>query len=269
MMRILLPTDFSDNAHNAAVYAVQLFGLTGSIYTLLNTRFGAGYAGAIGYRPQPVSADEAEHGLARAATRLRDQCGPVQVHTKAMTDFLPDALRHFVQQHGADAVVMGRHGETGSALFGSNTVSVIGSCPVPVVVVPDHAAAAPPRTVLLAADHRELEPSSYALLRTLALKHRARVLVTHITVGADVVDPLWSQRQYQHALKDVEMDLLEGHGTDVVNGLSRMAHRKGADMIAMVHRDVGFFSRLFNPSTAKEMALDSELPLLVLQDRAS
>ncbi|MBK7382840.1 MAG: hypothetical protein IPI81_05820 [Flavobacteriales bacterium] len=37
MAHVLLPTDLSDNALNAAVYAVRLFGGEGNRFTVLNT----------------------------------------------------------------------------------------------------------------------------------------------------------------------------------------------------------------------------------------
>jgi len=123
--------------------------------------------------------------------------------------------------------------------------------------------------VLLAADHRPVEPQHFALLRALALKHGAQVLVTHIAMDAPTTERARLKKQYHAALKDIDLDLLEGYGHDVADGLVRTARSKKADMIAILHRQLGFFERLFNPSVAKELALESDLPLLVLQDRPS
>jgi hypothetical protein len=37
-------------------------------------------------------------------------------------------------------------------------------------------------------------------------------------------------------------------------------------MVAVVHRHIGAISRLFHPSTAKEIARHADRPLLVLED---
>lgn len=267
MLRILIPTDFSDNAQNAAAYAVQLFGQSDATYVLLHAQDDAGYAGAIGYSMGPELLKASQEGLALEAKRFAERTGALHVEHHLGFGFLTTVVKDFVKDHGADAVVMGKRGETGSALFGSNTTAVLGECPVPVVAVPDQVPGGPLRSVLLAADHRELEPDSFALLRILALQHQASVLVTHISVGPNMVEPVWTKGHYEKALKGVELAFIEGYGGDVIDGLVRTAHKKKADMIAIVHREIGFFSRLFNPSVAKDLALDTDLPLLVLQDR--
>jgi len=37
MAHVLIPTDYSTNALNAALYAVQLYGNEGNVFTILNT----------------------------------------------------------------------------------------------------------------------------------------------------------------------------------------------------------------------------------------
>jgi nucleotide-binding universal stress UspA family protein len=266
-MRILIPTDFSSNALHAAAYAVHLFGRTDVTYILLHAQYDAGYAGAMGYSMGPELFKASQEGLDLAAERFAKSTGATSVETGLAFGFLSTVVNDFVKERGADAVVMGKRGETASALFGSNTTAVLSDCPVPVVAVPDHARLRAMRRVLLAADHREVEAEPLSLLRNLALKHGAHVLVTHIAMDAPTTERARFKKQYQAALKDVDLDLLEGYGHDVVDGLVRTARSKKADVIAILHRQIGFFARLFNPSVAKELALESDLPLLVLQDR--
>lgn len=266
-MRILIPTDFSSNALHAATYAVQLFGKSDATYILLHALYDAGYAGAIGYSMGPELLKASQEGLDLTAKRFAESTGATSVETELAFGFLSSVVNDFVKERGADAVVMGKRGETGSALFGSNTTAVLSDCPVPVVAVPDHARQLAMHRVLLAADDREVEPEPLSLLRALALEHGAQVLVTHIAMDAPTVDPTKVKGHYQAALKDVDLDLLEGYGRDVADGLVRTARSKKADVIAILHRQLGFFGRLFNPSVAKELALESDLPILVLQDR--
>ena len=268
-MRILLPTDFSRNALHAGNYAVQLFGESEVTYILMHAQYDAGYAGAMGYSMGPELLKASQAGLDMGAKRFAESTGATSVETGLAFGFLSSVVNDFVKEHGADAVVMGKRGETGSALFGSNTTAVLSDCLVPVVAVPDHARIRRMHRVLLAADHRDVEPEHLSLLRALALKHGAQVLVTHIALDAPTPEGARLKKQYHAALKDVDLDLLEGYGHDVADGLVRTARSKKADVIAILHRQLGFFERLFNPSVAKELALESDLPLLVLQDRPS
>jgi len=266
-MRILIPTDFSSNALHAATYAVQLFGKRDVTYILLHAHYDAGYAGAVGYSMGPELLKASQEGLDLAAKRFAESTGATWVETVLAFGSLYTVVNEFVKDRGADAVVMGKRGETASALFGSNTTAVLGDCPVPVVAVPDHARLRAMRRVLLAADHSDVEPEHFALLRALALKHGAQVLVTHIAMDDPAPEPTGVKEQYRAALKDVDLEHLVGYGHDVADGLERTARSKKADMIAILHRHVGLFTRLFNPSVAKKLALESDLPLLVLMNR--
>ncbi|MBK9073810.1 MAG: universal stress protein [Flavobacteriales bacterium] len=143
MLRILIPTDFSSNALCAASYAVQLFGKREATYILMHAHYDAGYAGGMGYSMGPELLKASQEGLALAAKRFAESTGADHVEQEVLFGFLSTVVNDFVKEDGAAAVVMGKRGETGSALFGSNTTAVIHDCPVPVVAVPDQGAPAP------------------------------------------------------------------------------------------------------------------------------
>ena len=269
MLRILIPTDFSSNALCAASYVVQLFGKREATYILMHAHYDAGYAGGMGYSMGPELLKASQEGLALAAKRFAESTGADHVEQEVLFGFLSTVVNDFVKEDGAAAVVMGKRGETGSALFGSNTTAVIHDCPVPVVAVPDQARLRPLNRILLAADHHEVLPEDLALLRTMALQHQAEVQVTHIAMETPTTKPDRSEVLYKQLLKGVDHSFVEGYGHDVVDGLERTARKRKADMIAILHRQVGFFARLFNSSVAKELALESDLPLLVLQHKTT
>ena len=268
MLRILLPTDFSSNAMHAANYAVQLFGRTEATYILMHAQYDPGYVGEMRYSMGPELLEAAEEGLALTAKRFAETTGATSVESHLLFGILNVVVEEFVREKGADVVVMGKSGETGSALFGSNTADVIRSSSVPVVAVPDMASLDPLHRILLAADQNEVVPANFALLRTIALRHQAEVLVTHVEMEVPAGTAHWSEGLYVLALQDVPLTFLEGFGHDIADGLERTANKRKAGMIAILHRHLGFFDRLFHRSLAKEMALGTELPLLVLQQKA-
>ena len=270
MLRVLLPTDYSSNAMHAATYAVQLFGKSEATYILMHAQYDSGYVGAMGLSMGPELLKGAEDGLALTAKRFAETTGATSVESHLLFGLLDVVVDEFVRRpaEGADVVVMGKRGETGSALFGSNTTNVIRSSSVPVVAVPDMARLRPLDRILLAADQDEMLPEDFALLRTIALRHKAEVLVTHVEMDVPADTAHRSEGLYELALRDVPLTFLEGYGHDVADGLERTAKKRKADMIAILHRHLGFFDRLFHPSVAKELALGSDLPLLVLQQKA-
>jgi nucleotide-binding universal stress UspA family protein len=268
MTRILIPTDFSDNAMHAAKYAVALFGAKGNSYTLLHAFFIDDYSGPMmpSYGKEMMKYSEAH--LRDFSERFTQATGAEA--TKQHIAFGPLALvmEDHIKESKADIVVMGKRGKTGTALFGSNTTDVIKRSSVPVLVVPETAAIGPVKRILLAHDFEEAEPRNLGVLSQLARHSGAEVLITHVSLAVPASEPYWSSKIYDLALKDVRHSFLEARGADVINGLERTARHKHVDMIAVLHRHIGFLGRLLHPSTAKELALQSDRPLLVLEQEA-
>src|SRR5690606_22316073 len=76
MKNILLPTDFSETSHKAAVFAMDLFGTEGTQYTLLNTYLKQAYRNAL--MPLQLDTERASrNGLRRMERRCRNHAGKV------------------------------------------------------------------------------------------------------------------------------------------------------------------------------------------------
>ncbi|HRO98891.1 MAG TPA: universal stress protein, partial [Flavobacteriales bacterium] len=71
MSHILIPTDFSDNALNAATFAVQLFGDEGNRYTLLNCYVAPTSSVSPMWNVDGLMAQEALDGTSQFADKLR------------------------------------------------------------------------------------------------------------------------------------------------------------------------------------------------------
>jgi nucleotide-binding universal stress UspA family protein len=264
-MRILLPTDFSDNALHAARYAVGLFGTHDVTYFLLHAHFEPVIVDPImtSYSPELVKASE--EGLDLALKRFKEVAGAMNAERHLVYGPVGAAVRDFAREQGADLVVMGKRGGTGSRLFGSNTTDVIQDSRVPVLAVPDDAPLQPVHRILLGDDHDEVLLQNVSVLRTIVARDNAEVLVAHLPVEVpEGVDT--HTGAYDIALKGVAHRFVKAAtGEDAVDGLERTAHLYGADMICVLHRHLGFLQRLFRASTAKQLARHSDLPLLVLE----
>lgn len=263
MTRIIIATDFSPNALHAAQYAFHLFGNIDVTYVLVHAHFDPGTLDPTmpAYTPQLI--ETSRNGLRAAAMEFVELNGAASVEHQLLLGPLPEALRTVVEDKGADALVLGSKGRSGSGLFGSNTNDVIRNSVVPVIAVPSGAELNPIARLLFADDQEEIEPRSMALLRLIALRHKSEVLVTHVA-NADRNERS-AEDGYVVILHDIPYRFLEPRANDVVDGLLAVASSQKADMIVVLHRHIGLLGRLLHPSVAKELALDSVLPLLVLE----
>lgn len=139
--KILVPTDFSDNAAQALDAAVDLARRYEATLLLLHVYQPPVYAfpdGIVlaGSKVLLSMADASDRGLAEAKAQA-EQLGArgVSVQSALGTPFA-DIIR-VAREEDADLIVMGTHGRTGlaHALLGSVTEKVVRKAPCPVLTV--------------------------------------------------------------------------------------------------------------------------------------
>lgn len=264
MAHILLPTDFSDASMHAAEYAIGLFGRAGNRYTFFHAYVDVNVIDPLLAMATAELIKEADERLLSFTDRFTRTTAAEGVAHELVCGPLAPLLNEKVKSEGVDLVVMGREGRGGS-FFGSNTMDVIKRSLVPVLVIPAGRPIVMPRTILLADDYEDVGVRDLSMLRTIALRSKADVLVAHYDQEVPEGAPHWSNGIYEQALKDVPHTFLTAHGHGPVDGLERLAEHKHADMIVVLHRHIGALARLFHPSTTRELALNAHFPLLVLE----
>jgi nucleotide-binding universal stress UspA family protein len=139
---ILVPTDFSPAAEEAARVAVALLCAGGEAAKLILLHTFHLPIEYTAYGPIPTSAHyiedagkNAEANLERAAAGLRRD--GLTVETVAREGYAPEAIVDAAQQHRVDLVAMGTHGRTGLAhlLLGSTAERVVQHADCPVLTV--------------------------------------------------------------------------------------------------------------------------------------
>jgi nucleotide-binding universal stress UspA family protein len=267
MAHILLPTDFSDSSLNACSYALDLFGSAGNTFTLVHSYMDPvpGYAAMVDMSSALyASSVEGMADFAKRFQALKSSAGTVvftDVVYGPFTTVLPDVFR----EKGADIIVMGTQGATGSALFGSNAGAVAKSSEVPVLIVPKDARFNGLEHILLADDHISVEPQAMRLLVELARRFAAEVTIAHVQSSEAEEPDARVVAEYDSTLADVEHEFIGVPGDDVALALSNVAERDNVDLVAVLHRHMGFLDGLFHSSVAKHLAMQSRIPLLVLE----
>ena len=164
MKRIIVPTDFSDTAKNAARYAVQLAGsVTGATVILYNLTDKI----ALGSDSSPLTEDKNDRFvvLQAALSNLKTELTaltPVTVETVVEEgSSLTDNLERYVRHHGIDLIIMGITGATRleQIFMGSNALNVVNLGVCPVIIVPPNAVFRPVNKILFACDFKDVSSS--------------------------------------------------------------------------------------------------------------
>lgn len=268
MAHILLPTDFSDGSLNACAYALELFGSAGNRFTLVHAYMDPvpGYAAMVDMSSVQYAASV--EGMAEFTERVRKLKGGADAvaSTQVVYGVLATALNTVCKEEKrVDVIVMGTQGAAGGNLFGSSAGGVAKTSTVPVLVVPKDARFTGLRHILLADDHVRVEPLAMRLLVKLAHRYAAHITIAHV-LRDEMEDP--DPRvvaDYDETFASIAHTYTAATGADVALALSNVAERDNMDLVTVLHRHTGFLESLFHGSVAKQLAMHTRIPLLVLE----
>lgn len=156
MIRILLPTDFSDNSWNAISYALQLFKDEHCTFTLLNTytpiiyQLESAELGTAQFGLEDAMREASRNGLDKLVSRISKEYDNPKHTIASLSSFntITEEIRELYDGNMMDMIIMGTQGASGlkEILFGSNAIHVINKAKCPVLVVPSEYAYEAPRS---------------------------------------------------------------------------------------------------------------------------
>lgn len=278
MVKILIPTDFSENAKNALKYALELFKYERAQFYVVHSYKDEVYAHSEASAPErrdQIANDfhaDAEEKLTEILAWI-DGVSPNPRHeyfALALNDFLMDAVDSLVDEKNMDIVVMGTHGHTNNPkiTFGSHTLQVIKYVQCPVLAIPENYQYKQPKHILFPTNfmipfrRRELK-----LLCDLAAPYRAAIDVVYISVSEKL-----SLRQEDNRLfveetlckTDVNYKVIKSKG--IVDSIYNYMASHPIDILVMVNTRNSFLENLLFHSPVDEFSLNLDIPFLALQN---
>ncbi|HRH68146.1 MAG TPA: universal stress protein [Flavobacteriales bacterium] len=272
MAHILIPTDFSPNALNAALYAMELYGAEGNTFTILHCYMMSAPGRGVMLNIDDQLKKNAMEDLAAFVDSLRAKLpgSRHQMVVKCERGYVPEVISVYKDREDApDIVVMGTQGATGieHVLMGTNTADAIKRGGLPLLAVPAQAVFEPPGHIILADDSSPVAPTTANALLDIVQRTGARVAVLRMInedVHAGTEEPqicsfetVFGAQAHSHVYMS---------GTDLLGVIDEQIERSGAGMIAIVHRERGWLEGLFHRSLSARLAMHTHIPLLVLQD---
>lgn len=280
MKKVLLPTDFSDNAWNAIFTAVKL-------YTEVECRFYLLHA----YEPNALNmlgrkgqrrlgiiydslAEYAKQELEKSLNYLKKNHHNPKHYFEviAKSDTLEEAVEQVVKEKDIDLLCMGTQGATGAkqVFLGSNTVKVlkkIGHCPI--LVVPADYDFKALKTIAFPTDFsKKVEKHQLLPLTELASIWNATVQIVHVAVEFALND---QQRINQKLLKERFNNLdLTFYNIDfeenVAHTLEKFITDIGVNLMALVKYQHSLWEKVIGEPVVKKMTFHTKIPLLILPE---
>lgn len=274
MKTILIPTDFSKNARNAAKFAFDMYADSEDCRFILLNSFEMPYSTSeVMVSVTDIIEKDSKEGLEKELNQLRqllpdadDRLEGISIHGETVSE-----IDSAAKKQSADLIVMGTKGATGlmETFIGSVTANVLKNVSTPVLAIPEGVTFTPPKNIVFAADYGSLKDvNELQALKTIALKFNSTITILNVlkegefTDAQEALEGLKINAYFQGVR--LEFDFIESN--DIEAGIADFVERNNVDMMAMIERKVSFFERIFHKSITKQVANHVKLPLLVMHD---
>ncbi|MDR6299504.1 universal stress protein [Mesonia maritima] len=280
MKKILLPTDFSDNAFNAIEYALQLFEKEECTFYLLNVYtpivYDTEYIGYSSINPglDEIYKNNSAVGLQKLEKKIKQTFSNKLHHFKQISSFnlLTDEINEQVENEHIDLIIMGTQGATGAkeVLFGSTTIRVIHRAKIPVLAIPSDYVFKGIQEILFPTDYEiDYNTSQLRWLNYLSTKENSALHVIH----ASEKDFLSSEQKKKKAQLEEKLES-KNHKFKIVEGnnipklIYEYEKKNAIDLLAMVNNKHSFFENLFFKQVIDEIGFHTKVPFLVIPSQS-
>lgn len=269
-MKILLATDFSENAQKAFLFAKELAKAHQGSLTLLFA-----YTPVFDFAAQLAEyivaiEDQAKKEMEKIKKQAKKEGLKISYFIKQET--ASTAICSEAEKHQHDLVIVGTSGESkiSQAFLGSTTTEVIKHCPKPVLCIPPEAQFKNMNTISMAMELNKEDISFLGQLITLTKDYGLPYKIIHIKKSEEDYQEI-TFFELSAYLKDRFPELNIGYeeiaAQEVNEGLQKYAEQHPQTLLSMFTRHRTFFDYLFNKSHSAELALHTTVPLLVLKSK--
>jgi len=277
MQTILVPTDFSLVAKNAASYAVSLAKQLGIKKIILYNAYQQPIATDANMVPMELIdfntlKDTSAIGLSRFKKEVESfGTDGIELETISEYDILADGINATCRKYKVDLIVMGvtGGGKFDETLIGSNAVNVAKQATQPVIIAPPGTKFTPINKVVFACDFKDVvESTPVEAIKHLLNETKAKLLVLNIDHNHKHFS---AELPFEGLMLD---NLLDGYDPEYhfvdspnfVDAVNSFADENEADLVITIPKKHNFFEKLFTESHTKQLAFHSHVPLMVIHE---
>ncbi|MEM6262116.1 MAG: universal stress protein [Bacteroidota bacterium] len=279
MKTLLVPIDYSDAAKNACHYAASLAAHFQAKMVLFHSYVLApivppsDHYGVPSVEGVMLEQEEkrAQKYMADLLTELPDDMlSNIKVEMELGIGPASEEILEAAGKFNPDLIVMGMKGagKLERALFGSTCAATLQQSPIPVLIIPENGSFKGFRSIAYATDYKKEDFVRLDWLNQFAEAFQAVVHGVHIrqeNTQRELVAASAFKDHYKGEIMINEMEINTLSADNVVEGLNHYCQRHNVDLLSMLTHNRGFLGRMLVHSNTKEMAEETEVPLLVFR----
>ncbi|MDU8885699.1 universal stress protein [Yeosuana sp. MJ-SS3] len=278
MRKILIPTDFSENAMNAIKFALELFKYEISEFFLMHAYQDEIYANeelltreTLDNSTKIVS-DKSAKLLEETLQKIKE-ISPNPRHTYrkiSANNLLIDEADKIVDERDIDLIVMGTRGETNDRklTFGSHTLQVLKYVQCPVLAIPENYKYTQPKHILFPTNYmipykrRELK-----LLCEMVCPYRAEIDLLYISKSNNLSIRQEDNRTFiKEVLYKNTLNFKIINSKNISKTIFKYIESHNIDMLVMVNTRHSFLENILFQSVLDKMTLNIKIPFLAMQN---
>ncbi|SEK56808.1 universal stress protein [Parapedobacter koreensis] len=274
MKTLLVPTDFSQHAFNACLYAAGMaVGHDWKLHLLhvYDTYYAVSAYPAMTGAAWAEIRDAADEQMAGLITKLQEQFPSIAISGENREGTVGDAVAKSAREKAVDLVVMGTHGATGLkyATLGSNTFAVIQKSPVPVAAIPAGVSTFRMDRVGFAVNYHVSEITALESFTEL-INRPVDIILFHL-YGKGKQEETQKLQKWEKRFEKItsgsrsRLHFKLAISRNLPVGINRMVFREGLNALVMTPVDKPFFDRLFSKQLVKVIAHKPVVPVFFMK----
>lgn len=276
---ILVPTDFSEAANNAFVYAANLAWSLQAKLVAMHVYYVAPMAD--GVAPPDFMAKLHEEKVQKAEEAFRSYRGDlvrilgdeISLETRIEPGYAPDQIIKLSETPDVDLIVMGTLGQESMSekILGSVTTRVIERAHCPVMAVPDGLQYEPVRHILYASNLSETDTVVVDQLLSYADIFGATISCVHVHTPNEEnesVELETLENTYRSEIDSRKLHFQVVNNTDIVRGLHRYVVTHQVDLVTLLTRRRNQLHDNWQDGLTRAFSLETDVPLLAFHEDA-
>lgn len=273
MKTIIIATDFSDVAMNAAAYGAEMAKDIGADLILFHTYHMPVSPADIPLQSVNVAElkQTAEKNMTALEEKIKAITGDlVKVTKEAILGYMPEDLETYCKNINPFIIIMGAKGATDleHIFFGSTTLSTIRYVTWPVIAVPQAQKYSSIKKIGFACDFTEaVETTPAERIKELVKTFNAELHVLKISTHNQLKEITPHETVLLHAmLEDMKPEYHYIENTDVEAGVHQFAEENKLDMVIVVPKKHSLIGSFFHKSNTKKFLTKSKIPVICMHD---
>ena len=278
MKRILIPTDFSENATNAIRYALELFKYEESEFFIMHAYQDEIYVDDNLLTQQTLDeltkiiSDRTQEHLKKTLKQIKEMSQNPKHDFRIISanSMLLDEADKVIDEENIDIVVMGTRGMTNDRklTFGSHTLQVLKYVQCPVLAIPANYEYKQPEHILFPNDYMiPYKPRELKLLSEIASPFKSTIDMLYISTSDKLS---LRQEKNKNFIKDKlgknKVNFKTLKSKNITKAIRKYIKEHNTDMLVMVNTRHSFLESILFQSTIDKMSLYMDIPFLALQN---